>query len=150
MTTVIFYEKAGCINNTRQKTMLKAAGYRVIARNLLLEPWSRDRLRPFFGDLPVDQWFNTTAPAIATGLIVPHRLDAETALGLMLLDPLLIRRPLIKVGKQCHVGFDLDFMEQWIGLKTALDLHQAKSLPDLETCPRSTHPAYGGASLAQP
>ncbi|TVP65380.1 MAG: hypothetical protein EA342_14430 [Leptolyngbya sp. LCM1.Bin17] len=138
MNTVIFYEKAGCINNSRQKALLKAAGYRVIARNLLLEPWSHDRLRPFFGDLPVNQWFNTTAPAIATGLIVPDGLDAETALDLMLLDPLLIRRPLIKVGKQCHVGFDLDAMEEWIGLKTALALHQAKILPDLETCPHST------------
>ncbi|HIK43796.1 MAG TPA: hypothetical protein IGR64_02800 [Leptolyngbyaceae cyanobacterium M65_K2018_010] len=145
MTKVLFYEKPGCINNTRQKALLKAAGHRVIARNLLLEPWTRDRLRPFFGDLPVAQWFNTTAPAITTGLVVPHQLDADIALELMLLDPLLIRRPLIKVGQQYHVGFDLDFIDQWIGLKTALALHQAKAPPDLETCPR-THPPQAWAS----
>lgn len=137
MTTVIFYEKAGCINNTKQKALLKAAGHRVIARNLLLESWTYDRLRPFFGDLPVAQWFNTTALAITSGLIVPQDLGVEIALELMLLDPILIRRPLIKVGKECHVGFDLDFIEQWIGLNTALALHQAKERPDLETCPRA-------------
>jgi nitrogenase-associated protein len=139
MTTVMFYEKAGCINNTRQKALLKAAGHRVVARNLLLEPWTRDRLLPFFEGLPVVQWFNTTAPAITTGLIVPQQLDAETALELMVLDPLLIRRPLIKVGQQYHVGFDPDFIEQWIGLNTALAIHEAKAkAKDLETCPRAT------------
>jgi nitrogenase-associated protein len=137
MATVMFYEKAGCINNSRQKALLKAAGHRVVARNLLLEPWTRDRLLPFFEGLPVTQWFNTTAPAITTGLIVPQQLDAEIALELMVLDPLLIRRPLIKVGQRHHVGFDLDVIEQWIGLKTALAIHEAKA-NDLETCPRAT------------
>jgi nitrogenase-associated protein len=140
MATVIFYEKPGCINNTRQKALLIEAGHQLIARNLLLEPWTPDRLRPFFGDLPVTQWFNTTAPEIKSGLVVPGNLDAETALELMVLDPLLIRRPLIQVGETCRVGFDPNIIDSWIGLypKATADQPQA-DLPDLETCPRSIH-----------
>ncbi len=144
MTTVIFYEKAGCINNTKQKALLKAAGHRVIARNLLLESWTRDRLRPFFGDLPVAQWFNTTAPAITNGLIVPQDLTADIALDLMVLDPILIRRPLMKVGQQCRVGFEPKAIDQWIGLAMPGGVAE-----DLETCPRQPTGTQlrGGATL---
>ncbi len=53
MVTVLFYEKPGCINNTKQKVLLKAAGHEVQAHNLLTEPWTAESLRPFFGALPV-------------------------------------------------------------------------------------------------
>jgi nitrogenase-associated protein len=137
MTTVTFYEKPGCINNSRQKAMLAEAGHRLIVRNLLLEPWTPARLRPFFGALPVDQWFNTTAPAIKTGLVVPHTLDDETALELMVLDPLLIRRPLLQIGAAHHVGFDLNFIDQWIGLTATTIGVTVSGRLDVETCPRS-------------
>jgi nitrogenase-associated protein len=137
MTSVVFYEKPGCINNTRQKALLTKAGHRLIVRNLLLEPWTPSRLRPFFGSLPVTQWFNTTAPAIKTGLVVPQNLDAETALELMVLDPLLIRRPLIQVDNLRHVGFDLNIIDQWIGLHPGDATETITGRIDLETCPRS-------------
>jgi hypothetical protein len=35
MTDVIFYEKVGCGNNTKQKAWLRAAGHNVIAKDLL-------------------------------------------------------------------------------------------------------------------
>ncbi|MBI1424317.1 MAG: hypothetical protein GC149_12685 [Gammaproteobacteria bacterium] len=41
MAEIVFYEKPGCGNNTRQKALLAAAGHHVIARNLLTEPWIR-------------------------------------------------------------------------------------------------------------
>jgi nitrogenase-associated protein len=140
MTTVVFYEKPGCINNTRQKALLTKAGHRLIVRNLLLEPWTPSRLRPFFGSLPVAQWFNTTAPAIKTGLVVPQNLDADTALELMVLDPLLIRRPLIQVDNMRHVGFDLNIIDQWIGLHPSYIPGTEPAKIDLEICPRSTAP----------
>ena len=44
MAEVIFYEKPGCINNTKQKALLQAAGHLVDARNLLTESWSSESL----------------------------------------------------------------------------------------------------------
>ncbi|MBU1666679.1 MAG: hypothetical protein KKG92_14990 [Gammaproteobacteria bacterium] len=130
MATVLFYEKPGCINNTRQKVLLAAAGHTVQAKSLLTEKWTAARLREFFGDLPVAEWFNASSPRIYGGEITPDELDAVEALGLMLADPLLIRRPLMEVNGQRRVGFDQAAVEHWIGL-------DSKALrEDLETCPR--------------
>jgi nitrogenase-associated protein len=132
MTAVIFYEKPGCINNTKQKAMLMAAGHEVQACNLLKTPWTPESLRPFFGNLPVSQWFNGTAPRIKSGEINPAELDEQTALALMIADPILIRRPLIQVGDIFEVGFNLEKIDAWIGLNPVERGNQ-----DLETCPRS-------------
>ncbi len=131
MTKVIFYEKPGCINNAKQKALLWAAGHDVTAYNLLKTPWTVASLRPFFGNRPVVEWFNKTAPQLKSGQIIPENLTEETALELMIQYPLLIRRPLIQVEDVYQVGFDRNQIDSWIGLTPAT------SFEDLETCPRS-------------
>jgi nitrogenase-associated protein len=116
MSTVVFYEKPGCGNNTKQKLWLAASGHTVLAKNLLTEKWSESRLRPFFGDLPVAQWFNPSAPKIKSGAVDPAKLDAQTALDMMIVEPLLIRRPLMEVEGKCSVGFEAKMVDAWIGL----------------------------------
>jgi nitrogenase-associated protein len=120
MATVVFYEKPGCANNTRQKVMLAAAGHTVLAKSLLTEKWDAQRLRAFFGTLPMAEWFNASAPRIKSGEVQPDALDEPTALGLMLADPLLIRRPLLEVDGQRRVGFDQDAVDRWIGLASKM------------------------------
>lgn len=141
MSTIHFYEKPGCINNTRQKVLLAAAGHEVIAYNLLTEAWNPERLQPFFGQRPVAEWFNPSAPRIKAGDIIPEQLDRTTALQLMVQDPLLIRRPLMQVETRCEVGFDTAAIDRWIGLNPSGD--RATPMPsqlahqDLQTCPRT-------------
>ena len=130
MATVLFYEKPGCINNSKQKVLLAAAGHTVQAKSLLTEKWTAERLRAFFGDLPVAQWFNLSSPRIYGGEVSPEALDEQEALRLMLADPLLIRRPLMEVDGQRRVGFDPEAVERWIGLSSRTGGE------DLETCPR--------------
>jgi nitrogenase-associated protein len=130
MTTIIFYEKPGCANNTRQKKLLQAAGHEVIARSLLTEAWTRERLRSFFGDRPVAEWINRAAPRVKSGEVVPEQLDANTALDLMLADPLFIRRPLLEADDRREAGFDCERIHAWIGLTEMEDR-------EIETCARS-------------
>jgi len=129
MAEIWFYEKPGCINNTRQKALLRQSGHQVIACNLLEEPWRQDELRKYFGELPVAQWFNRTAPAVKNGTVDPDALDEARALQLMMDDPILIRRPLMRVGVEYRVGFDNDAVREWVGLN---DMDGE----DLETCPQ--------------
>lgn len=133
MAIVIFYEKPGCINNTRQKKLLQQAGHTVVECNLLTTPWTSTTLRRFFGDMPVSEWFNSSAPRIKSGDVVPEKLSQTRALTMMLLDPLLIRRPLMQVGEVYRVGFDPDEVNGWIGL----ELKDVEQRQDLESCPRS-------------
>lgn len=131
MATVIFYEKPGCRNNTRQKHLLTAAGHQVFAKNLLTEVWQAEQLRAFFGRLPVSNWFNYNAPAIAIGQIIPDALNEQQALALMVDNPLLIRRPLMQVGETRRVGFNLEQVDAWVGLAVT------DTTQDLETCHQS-------------
>jgi nitrogenase-associated protein len=133
MAQIVFYEKPGCANNTRQKTLLAAAGHHIIARNLLTEPWTAERLLEFFGKRPVAEWFNRATPRIKSGEIVPEAFEADDALRLMLQDPLLIRRPLIEAGGRKEIGFDQEAIQAWLGL--------TPSNSDMERCPRKHHPS---------
>lgn len=116
MAVVTFWEKPGCGNNTRQKALLVASGHTVAARSLLTEPWETARLRSFFGDRPVAEWFNRASPRVKAGEIVPEAMTEATALAAMLTDPLLIRRPLMEVEGRREVGFDTERVAAWIGL----------------------------------
>lgn len=132
MTTVFFYEKPGCINNTRQKKLLQDAGYEVVACNLLTESWTAERLALFFQGIPVSEWFNRSAPQVKDGLVVPEQLSADQAMELMLDMPLLIRRPLMQIGEQYLAGFDVDRVNQ------ALVISWPESEKgELERCPRT-------------
>jgi nitrogenase-associated protein len=135
MATVTFYEKPGCVNNTRQKKLLTDAGHQVVAKNLLIENWTTVSLRAFFGQLAVRDWFNYSAPAIKHGEIDPENQSEQEALALMVENPLLIRRPLMQVGTTLMAGFDQQAVDNWIGLQK----NEAPS--DLETCPRTLEQA---------
>jgi nitrogenase-associated protein len=130
MAHVIFYEKPGCINNTKQKKLLQKAGHTLDVHNLLTTSWTLEKLRSFFCNRPVQEWFNPTAPRIKSGEIVPRQLDEKTALDLMIADPLLIRRPLIQVEEVFQVGFNVEQIDSWIGLNSL-----SSEIEDLETCP---------------
>ena len=131
MAKILFYEKPGCANNRRQKDLLLAAGHELEVRNLLATPWRKGELRAFFGDLPVDRWFNRAAPRIKSGEIVPETLDGEAALALMLEDPLLIRRPLMQCGERRTAGFEPEHLRDWLGPP-----EPAAEPADLERCRR--------------
>lgn len=120
MATILFYEKRGCATNARQKRMLEAAGHTVVAKSLLDETWSGERLRSFFGDLPPEQWFNRAAPSITSGRVDPRQTTGDVAIASMLADPLLIRRPLLEVeGRRC-AGFDIERLDTLLGLPLGL------------------------------
>ncbi len=132
MATITFYEKPGCANNTRQKKLLMAAAHHVIAKSILIEAWTEQSLRPFFGSLPVKDWFNYSAPNIKYGEIDPNAQSEDQALALMLNNPLLIRRPLMHIDDVFIAGFDQELLDHWIGLKTF------DTTTDLESC-QKTH-----------
>ncbi len=119
MAVVVFYEKPGCAGNARQKSLLKASGHTVIARSILDTRWTRMQLLSFLKTLPMVAWFNRNSPRVKSGEIVPEAFDeadATTVLELFQNDPLLIRRPLLEVEGERRAGFDVQGIDDWIGL----------------------------------
>jgi len=138
MAKVTFYEKPGCGGNARQKALLVASGHEVEARSLLAEPWTAARLRPFFGSKPLRDWFNAASPRVKSGAIKFDELTPEAALAMMLVDPLLIRRPLMQVEDRREAGFDQAEVDSWIGLR-------ATKSPVTDVCLKERSPAHAGA-----
>ena len=110
--------------------MLAFAEHVVVAKNMLTEAWSPERLKKFFGDMPVSEWFNRTAPMVRDGVIDPDSIDREIALTKMIAEPLLIRRPLMIIDGTAVVGFDA----QQLNADFSLGLETGDG--DLESCPR--------------
>lgn len=120
MAHIIFFEKPGCGGNARQRSALQAAGHTLERRNLLTAHWTIESLLAFLAPLPVPDWFNRAAPRVKSGEVQPEALDADTALALLLKEPLLIRRPLMQRtdNDTCHVGFQTAAVDAWVGLGT--------------------------------
>jgi nitrogenase-associated protein len=116
MAVVTFYEKPGCSGNAKQKKILEAAGHTVVPRDLFKTSWTSEKLRPFFGNLPVAQWFNANSAGVKSGEVVPTDYDETGALAMLTKHPLLIRRPLLEVDGERKAGFDVAAIDAWIGL----------------------------------
>lgn len=134
MTELIFYEKASCIGNLKQQKLLRSQGFDFVVRDLIIEPWSAERLRPYFEDKPVAQWFNTTAPRVKSGELSIDNLNEAEALTLMVEDPILIRRPLLEFGDLRQSGFETGSVLKALGVV----LNPAEKLQD---CPMQDEPA---------
>lgn len=125
----VFWEKPGCKGNRRQKWLLYQRGYSPQVRNLLTDAWTARELRAYFGDKPVSEWFNPSAPAIKSGSIRPDLLDEDMALLLMVNAPILVRRPLMRLGEYRQSGFEAGPVLEALSIKL-------KPGQDLQTCPK--------------
>lgn len=140
MATVVFYQKPGCGTNAKQIRLLEAAGHAVIARDLLVEPWTAERLQGFFGDTPVAAWFNPAAPRVKSGEIDPQSVDAAGALTLMVSEPLLIRRPLVELGEQRCAGFDREPVTSLLGDDRSKAIEGCSRSDAAKPCPDPRQP----------
>lgn len=128
MDQVVFYEKPGCVGNARQKALLRTHGIRLQVHDLLEQPWTLSSLRPYFGSKRVADWFNDSAPRVKSGELNVHDCSEAEALQLMIADPILIRRPLMRFGETWQSGFSMGPVLKALGLE--LDPHA-----DLQSCP---------------
>jgi nitrogenase-associated protein len=117
MAHVIFYENPSCAENAQQKARLLHSGHQVESRDLTTEPWSVSSLRPYFGERPLRDWFNPASPRVKSGEINLDAITPQSALVMMILDPSLIRGPLMRIGDHCEAGFDAGRLADWIGLQ---------------------------------
>lgn len=133
MKIVLFYEKPGCTTNAQQKKMLRAAGCMVVERNLLEHGMNVEELFAFLEPMPVAQWFNPNAPKIKKGEIDPTTVSEQAALTLLLMDPILIKRPLMVIAGKKMCGFDQKEVEKCLGMPLNRSVPTACSSEN-ETC----------------
>lgn len=128
MALIKFFEKPGCINGEKQKRILVEAGNVLECVNILEYSWSREELAQFFREAVPVLIMNHTAPAIKKGEIVPAELDYDQAVSLMIKDPILIKRPLIRVDGMSIQGFTDERLIPYLGAWNKEE--------DVVTCPK--------------
>jgi nitrogenase-associated protein len=116
MAFIVYYTKLGCMTSAKQVDLLRLSGHDVEVRDLLAHPWLPQELTSYFGDLPVQLWFNPNSPRVKAGEIDPSVYTGNDALSLLLEDHLLIRRPLMESGGQRVCGFEPAKVHAWVGL----------------------------------
>lgn len=127
MAFIQFFEKPKCINGEKQKTILLEAGNDLECINILEHTWSREELAPFIAGKEPVLIMNHTAPAIKKGEIVPANLQYNEAVALMIENPILIKRPLIRVDGMSIQGFTDERLTPYLGAWDGKD--------DVVTCP---------------
>lgn len=141
MAKVIFFEKPGCRNNTRQKAVLELSGNTVEALSILDYPWTKEELSLYLGLKPVRECFNPSAPAVKSGDVDPDNYIREQAIEMMASDPILIRRPLMKIGNRHLQGFDMAELRKIISLAAvpgAEKVVESLKMTDLDSCPQNS------------
>jgi len=139
--TILFFEKPGCRNNARQKVLLELSGNTVEAVSILDHPWSKEELAEYLGDKPMSACFNPSAPDVKAGKIDPERHSLQEALEMMVREPILIRRPLMKIGNNRLQGFDLAQLRSIISLDAvpgAEHVVESLKMTDLDSCPQNS------------
>jgi nitrogenase-associated protein len=134
MAHITFYTKLGCVTSAKQIDLLIQSGHEVKVCDLLAHPWTEKELTSYFGEMPVETWFNDKSPRVKSGEIAPAAYGREGALTLMLADHLLIRRPLMESGGTQLCGFDPATVHAWVGLGESI-------------CERSSTEDYSSCSL---
>lgn len=132
---IVFWEKPGCAGNARQRALLVQAGHELDVRSLPGAAWTRAALLEWLDALPVPQWFNRRSPRVTSGEVDPDALDRDTALDLLVADPLLVRRPLLEVAGVKLVGFELPRIEALAGALPDTERVRGLRAGDPEGCP---------------
>jgi len=137
MATITFFEKTGCVNNTKQKQILTLAGHSITPINLITYKWTLSELEIIFKDKSASECFNLNAPQITSGEIIPTNYNKEEALQLLLQEHILIKRPIIKIKDEYIVGFDKELLDKKIEIYSSKEPKISSLLDqDLETCPQ--------------
>jgi nitrogenase-associated protein len=132
MAYITYYTKLGCLTSAKQVDLLRQSGHEVEVRDLLAHPWQHEELISYFGDMPVNLWFNPNSPRVKSGEINPSAYDSAAALNLMREDHLLIRRPLMESGGIRICGFDPVKVHAWVGLVSPDEAISRSA--DFQTC----------------
>ena len=91
--------------------MLLQHGLEITERDFFKEPFSEAEIRELAGSVGIDQLFARRSPSLKQmGLADKELTDAEMV-ELMLKEPRLVRRPLVRLGGQLLIGANIKAVE---------------------------------------
>jgi len=83
-------------------------------RDFFKEPFTREEINALLQGKPASDMFSFKSPSFKALGLKQEKLKDDDLINLMLKEPRLIRRPVIKVGKKVYFGADVKRLEKII------------------------------------
>ena len=83
----------------------------MVERDYFKEPFTEAEIKDLAGDASLSKIFARRSPSLKKLGLADKELSDSEMLGLMLQEPRLVRRPLVKIGGQLLVGANLKAIE---------------------------------------
>ena len=87
-----------------KESLLHKGFHLLLERDFFINRFTREELVDLFENHSVFDFLSTKSPSFKKFQIDLEKLSVEGAIDLMLDEPRLIRRPLLKIGNQIFVG----------------------------------------------
>jgi len=114
METVFLYWWKKCSSCRKVRTWLLNEGINFRARDFFEEPFSEVEIRNIVAEGSLREIFSFKSPSFRKIGANPDSLNEDMMLELMLIEPRLIRRPLIVIGKKVVIATNLDVIQETI------------------------------------
>ena len=84
-------------------------------RDFFKNPFNRAEIVSLLGDKPASEMFNFKSPSFKQLGLDKDKLDNEELIGLMLKEPRLVRRPVVRVGNDVYFSANQSVLEKILG-----------------------------------
>ena len=78
----------------------------IIDRDFFKEPFTREEIKSLLQEQPAHEMFSFKSPSFKALELDRAKLKDDDLIDLMLREPRLIRRPVVKIGKKVYFGAD--------------------------------------------
>jgi arsenate reductase len=83
-------------------------------RDFFKEPFTREEIKSLLQDKPASEMFSFKSPSFKALGLDQAKLKDNDLINLMLKEPRLIRRPVVKIGNNVYFGADSKVLEKVI------------------------------------
>ena len=104
--TLNFLEKPDCPTCQKAKRFLEKRGYRLNVRNLMENKLSSSELQKLIGNRDHQDFLNTRSEVYRKKKLGEKCRSRREAVGMMAMNPDLIRRPIVVAGGRVVIGYD--------------------------------------------
>ena len=81
-------------------------------RDFFRDPFSRVEIEALLGEGPASEMFSFQSPAFRKLGVDRDKLTDDELIDLMLKEPRLIRRPVVRIGQRVHFGADARVLDR--------------------------------------
>ena len=99
----------------KAKELLSRKNVEINERDFFRNPFSRAEIVGLLGDKPASEMFNFKSPSFKQLGLENDKLDNEDLIGLMLKEPRLVRRPVVRIGSDVYYSANQFVLEKLLG-----------------------------------